>query len=660
MNDRNTVNNKNNRQNKKDDKKRFPLYMQKKLVVLCLIVLLAFVGLGVRLVLIQYENGEQYKKMILSQQDYKSSTIVYRRGSILDANGTTLAASQKVYNLVIDSKVIMSNPKYLDPTVSALVRCFDFDPITIKAYIQEHKNSSYYVPLKRMTYDEISEFQNIQADTKNNPYVQGVWFEEEYKRYYPYGSLACDAIGFTTSDGVGMYGLEQYYNETLTGINGREYGYLNDDSNVERTTIEPTNGHTIVSTLDVTIQGVVEKCLKEFNAEHENEYRKGAGSENIACIVMNPNNGEIYAMASLGDFDLNNPYDLSGYYTEAQLDAMDTDAYYEALNNLWSNFCITSTYEPGSTAKPFTIASALEVGAIRGNEYYECKGSLVVADYTINCNNKYGHGSLSVSQSLEQSCNVALMHMGRSLGKEDFLRFQDSFGFGYRTNVDLAGVAKTASLVYNSETMNVVELATSSFGQGYNVTMVQMAAAFASLINGGYYYEPHMVSKILTDDGALVQEIDPRVLRQTISTTTSDEMREYLNAVVDSGTGAAAKPYGYSIGGKTGTAEMAGRDKENYVVSFIGYAPADNPQVLVYVVIDRPNTEDQAHAYYASGVFKNIMQEILPYMNIYMTEELTQDQIVELAQRGLYPYVNELENIITDETTQDDSIGENQ
>ncbi len=631
------MNGKDNNDNQEPMKvKKFTRKMRTKLVVLSMAVLLAFLGLGARLVYINNQDGERYKKQVLSQLEYDSTTLAYRRGTIVDANGTTLAVSQKVYNLIIDSKVILSNEAFLQPTLDALDSCFEINTAELMQYIKEHPKSAYYKLFKQLSYEEISDFLAILEDKKTYPNVTGVWFEEEYKRFYPYATLGCDVLGFTTSDGVGMYGLEQYYNDYLTGTDGRRYGYLTEDSTVERTTIQALNGCTIQSTIDVNIQSIVEKYLLAFNEEHKNEYRAGEGSYHSACIVMNPKTGEVYAMAEYPNFDLNNPYSLARFYTEEEIQEMDTDTFYENLNALWSNFCISSTYEPGSTAKSFTIAAGLELGKLTGNESYHCGGGLQVADFYIHCNNRYGHGDVDVQKALEKSCNVALMHIGQTIGIANFLRFQSIFNFGRKTGIDLAGETKTSALVYNEKTMGPTELATSSFGQGYNVTMIQMCAAFSSLINGGYYYEPHLVSAIRTAEGNVLKEIEPRVLRQTVSRWTSAKMVKFLNAVVSEGTGKTAKPAGYSIGGKTGTAETAGRDRKNYVVSFIGYAPANDPQVVVYVVIDRPNVKDQAHAYYAAGVVKQIFTEILPYLNIFKTEELTDSEIEELTALGLY------------------------
>ncbi|MBR3602832.1 MAG: penicillin-binding protein 2 [Lachnospiraceae bacterium] len=639
--------------------------MQKKLVVLFIIILLAFLGLAARLVYITEAKGDEYTKNVLSQQKYQSTTLPYKRGDILDSKGTKLAISEKVYNLIIDCKAVLEKEEYLDATMVALSTCFpELNHMEIEKYIKENPARRYYVVKKQLTYDEISDFVEIQNNKKENPNVQGVWFEEEFKRMYPNGALACDVIGFTTknkegTDFQGNYGLEAYYNDILNGTNGREYGYLNEDSNLERTTIPATDGYNLVTTIDANIQSIVEKYLKKHNEEYTNNYRTGNGAKNAGCIVMDVNTGAILAMADYVGYDLNNPYDtqvlegthllnlnekkqlveqdivLSAENMEESLS--DNDITNTNLNALWKNFCISNTYEPGSTAKAFTIAAGLESGKMTGNEYYNCEGGLWVGDYFIKCHNYSigGDGTLNVQQSLEQSCNVALMLMGNQIGKDTFLEYQERFNFGLRTNIDLYGESRTKSLVFNKNNMGPTELATSTFGQGYNVTMIQMISGFCSLINGGYYYEPHVVKKITTSDGALVQEIEPRIIKQTVSESTSALIREYCKGVVDNGTGKTARPAGYSIGGKTGTAEMGSRDKQDYVVSFMGYAPADDPQIAVYVVVDRPNVGKQDDAKHATRIVRGVLTEVLPYLNIFMTEELSNDEIKELEELDL-------------------------
>ena len=498
--------------------------------------------------------------------------------------------------------------------------------------MKENPGSQYRVLKKRITYDEMSPFldrkneHNKTAGKKGNEKmgkIDGVWFEEEYIRRYPNNTLACDVIGFTGTDNNGTYGLEEYYNDILNGTNGRDYGYLNDDVALERAIVPAVDGYSLVSTIDANMQAICEKYIKQFNDEHANEAREGLGAYNIGVIIQDCNNGEIKSMATYPDFDLNNPKDLTAYYTAEEIEQMDEEAYYAALDALWKNFCISDTYEPGSTAKAITLATGLETGRIQGNESYDCGGMLQVADHKIKCNVTSGHGTLDVSGSLEQSCNVAFMKMGEAIGVKNMIQFEQIFNLGLKTNIDLAGETRTDAVVYNESTMNASELATSSFGQGYNLTMIQMITAFSSIINGGYYYEPHVVSKITNSNGDTVKNIEPRVLKQTISATTSEQMRQYLHNAVALGTGKSARPAGYAIGGKTGTAEMVPRDHTNYVVSFIGFAPADDPQIAIYCVVDRPNVAKQAHATYATGIVKNILTEVLPYLHIAKTEEMT-------------------------------------
>lgn len=641
-----------------------------KLAVMMLIILLAFAGLGARLYVLTRDNRNDYQKRILSHLDYNSKTLPFKRGSILDANGTILATSEKVYNVVLDCKVMLDDEKNEEPMLAALSQCFGLDHGELTKYVKDNPTSQYYVLKRRIPYEEREVFEeykkeyNAQAREHNANAAEadkmgiinnGIWFDEEYIRRYPNNTLACDVIGFTGTDNNGQFGLEEYYDDVLNGTNGREYGYLNDDAILERTTVAAMDGYTLVTTIDANIQAIVEKYIKQFNDEHMNEAREGLGAFDIGFIVMNCNNGDILSMASYPNFDLNNPRDISAYYTEEQIAQMEEDdTYYQTLNELWRNFCISDTYEPGSTAKALTLATGIETGRIVGNETYECGGSLEVADRKISCNVSSGHGTLDVSGSLEQSCNVAFMKMGEAIGAKTLLKFENVFNIGLRTNIDLAGEARTASLVFNESTMGPVELATSSFGQGYNVTMIEMAAAFSSVINGGYYYEPHVVSKIVNSNGDTVKNIEPRVLKQTISSTTSEQMRQYLYATVAEGTGRSARPAGYAIGGKTGTAEKVPRDHKHYVVSFIGFAPADDPQIVVYCVIDEPNVVDQPHATYATGIVKNVLTEILPYLHITRTEEMT---IAEQEEAD-----NLLGNIVASENNQgdDNPDGENQ
>lgn len=625
--------------------------MQKKLVVLFILVLLAFVGLSYRLFTITRDNGEQYKKQVLSQQKYDSLTLPYKRGSILDANGSILASSEKVYNVILDAVAVSEKEEYLEPTLEALRSQIGIDTSSVRSYIAANgETSRYYVLAKRQEYEQIQGLMELISEEES--LVKGVWFEEEYKRSYPGGSLACDVIGFTTNDNVGSYGLEEYYNDVLSGTPGREYGYLNDDANLERTTIPAEDGNSIVTTIDANIQSIVEKYLKKFDEEYRNNRHEGNGANNTGCIIMDVNSGEVLAMASYPTFDLNDVRNLDAligmrlldaegkkteeYINEENLSTLgeDPNVMYQNLNALWKNFCISDTYEPGSVSKPFTVAAGIESGSITGNESYYCEGELHVGDHDIACHNTYGDGYLTVTEGIERSCNVNMMYVAMATGVNTFTEFQHIFNIGLKTNIDLAGEARTASLIYTKDTMRVTDLATNSFGQGYNATMIQMMAGFCSLINGGYYYEPHMVKKIVSPSGATVQNIEPRLLKQTISETTSARIREMCNQVVagENGTGKTARPAGYMIGGKTGTAETLPRGNNEYVVSFMGYAPADDPQIAIYVVVDRVNNWPQDDAKYATRIVRNILTEVLPYLGIFMTEELSEKEIAELEE----------------------------
>lgn len=635
-------------------RKRFLARMQTKLFIVITLLTLFFVFLIGRLIYINAKDGKRYEKTVLAQQSYDSIEIPYRRGDILDRNGTQLATSEKVYNLILEPKNVLQSDEVKTATIKALTKYFELTEEDINKALED-ETSLYKKMLKKLTYDQVLPFNEfLSTDEAKN--VKGVWFEDEYERYYPYGSLACHALGFTVSGNVGQGGIEGYYSEELNGINGREYGYLTEDMNLERTTKEPVNGYNVVSTIDANAQTIVEKKISEFMKE--------TGAKNVSALVMDPNSGEVLAMANSNSYDLNNPYEDSAIqylFEEKNIDYLLNDATVQAffkedeenklsdeelalktvledrsipaeqkvgsltddfrllcLNKVWRNYIISDNFEPGSTYKTFTISGALEDSVISENDSYYCGGNLVVEDYTINCHNHSGHGQVTVEQALMQSCNVALMEIAKKEQRTVFAKYQDVFGFGKITNIDLIGEASGA--VYNEEGLNPVELATSSFGQGPTVTMIQLGTAFCSVINGGNYYEPHMVKQIADENGGIINNIEPTVLRKTISSETSEFMRQALFKVVDSGTAQKAKVEGYTIGGKTGTAEKIPRNQGKYLLSFIGFAPVENPQVVVYVTVDEPNVENQSSSGLGTIIAQSIFEELLPYMNIYQTE----------------------------------------
>lgn len=607
------------RQRKKKPTRRLLKRMHNKLYFVFGFICVLFVGLIVRLMYIEYTSGEKYEKIVLSQQEYDSTIIPYQRGDILDSKGTVLATCVDVYNVILDCKVLNANEDKKQTTVDALVRCFpEITRETIETQLEKHPDREYTILAKHVSYEEMSAFEDIMQDEDTADTIAGVWFEKEYTRTYPYNSLAAALIGFSTST-TGVIGLENQYNDVLNGTNGRAYGYYNADSNVEQTVVEPENGYTLMMTIDTNIQAIVEEAILQANEEMKQE-TEGAvlGSDNTAVIVMDPNNGEILAMANYPGFDLNNPKDLSAYFTEEELAAMSEEDQMNVLNNIWQNYTISKTYEPGSTFKPFTEAMGLDSGTLHGDETYLCDGSEWVSGHEIHCVNRSGHGMEDLRGALRDSCNDSLMQMSYAIGPANFAKYMSDYGFGQKTNIDLPGEASTASLVFAEEQLAETDsnLAISSFGQGFNVTMIQLASSFCSLINGGDLYQPHVVKKILDDSGNTVQEIAPVVMKETVSQEVSDTLRDYMLTVVDEGTGAKAAVEGYAIGGKTGTAEKYPRSEGNYVVSFIGFAPADDPQVVVYVVIDTPHVADQSHCSQSSYIAKNIFSQILPYLNI--------------------------------------------
>lgn len=615
---------------KKKPMLRFPKRMQKKLIVMFGLISVMLIGLIGRLMYIEYTSGEKYEKIVLSQQGYDSQTIPYQRGDIVDSKGTVLATSIAVYNVILDCSVVTSNEEYIEPTINALVSCFpDLTSEELHTYVREQPDSRYIVLAKKLPYETVQKFVELQAKEDENgklvnPNVKGVWFEKEYQRQYPYGELASAVVGFTTSGNLGINGLENYYNDTLNGVNGREYGYLNADSNFEKTIKDAVDGNTLITTLDANIQKVVEEKITAFNEAYTGNYREDdAGASHIAVLVMNPNNGDVLAMANYPNYDLSNPRDLSKYYSEEELEGLEEEEKLDLLNKLWQNFCITYTFEPGSTSKPFTVATGLEMGNLSTSDTFYCDGYEEIGGHNIKCVNKYGHDMETLEQTLMNSCNDALMQMSYKIGIENFTKYQQIFGFGQKTNIDLPGEARTDSLMYTKDTMTPVDLATNAFGQNYNCTMIQLASAFSSLVNGGSLYQPRLVSAIADENGNIIEEYEPTLLRETISESTSDTLRSYMYSVVTGGTGATAKVDGYSMGGKTGTAEKTGRDHVNYIVSFIGYAPVEDPQLVIYCVVDEPNVEDQPHSTYAQNIVREILEEILPYMNIYPDEELT-------------------------------------
>ncbi|MDA3846364.1 MAG: penicillin-binding transpeptidase domain-containing protein, partial [Vallitaleaceae bacterium] len=457
----------------------------------------------------------------------------------------------------------------------------------------------------------------------NSKEIQGVYLEGYYKREYPYNTLASDVIGVYDQAGTANYGVEQEYDDYLTGIYGRLYGYVDNGVFVKQEEILAENGYNVNLTIDFTIQNQVEDALQAYMETHE--------AKSANAIVMDPQTGEILAMASYPTFDLNDPYNLELVLSEEQLSNMTGEDIQNHRYNLWRNFNVSNTFEQGSTYKSLVLAAALEEGVIDVDTTFRCDGSLHIAGYDIRCWKREGHGDLTAAEALVNSCNVSFMQIGALLGSDTFFNYSQLYGVGEKTGIDMVAEEGDSTAIYfQREQLGESELATSSFGQGFNMTSIQLITAFSSIINGGYMYQPHIMASIEDDSGHNVENFEPIVIRQVISKETSDIMRGLLQRVVEEGTGTGAYIEGYHIGGKTGTAEQGNREIDNYAVSFIGYAEQEEAEVVVLVAIYEPENgadgEDPSSKL-AVGVFENIMQGILPYMGLFKDDEVLSEEL---------------------------------
>ncbi len=605
---------------RKKKRKRMTGKMQTTLWVVFCLFLVGILIVMIRVVVVG--GNASYAKASLSQKTGTDTVLQYKRGEILDRNGTVLAKSDKVYHLILDSRLLVNNEDCLEPTIRALCNVYGYSEAELRALIEERKTSAYYRLRKYMSYEEMVQFEEYEKNlpkgadgspNKDKDKIIGVTFEEEYLRTYPFGTLASHVLGYAKADGDGTYGIEQQYNEALSGINGRVYDYYDADLTVQQETVPARDGQTVVSTIDANLQRIVQKHTEAFLDE--------IGAKNVGVLMMEVNSGEVLAMQSNYSYDLNDPRSLTKWYSEEEIAAMDDTAYLEALYKVWRNFCISDSYEPGSTFKPFTIASALEETIIDTSETFLCNGGENVAGYFISCHNEWGHGLINAAQSIMHSCNDVLMEVAKREGREVFAEYQRNFLFGSLTGIDLPG--EVPGILMKEEQLNDSELATSSFGMSFNTTMIQLGSAFSSMVNGGIYYEPHVVKEIRNADGVVIEKIEPRVVRTTISEETSEFLRDAFYLTVQEGTATAAQVEGYLIGGKTGTAQKLPRSEGKYLVSFIGCVPADNPQVMIYVVVDEADDEElQSRASIASSLAADILEESLPYLKIYPDTEI--------------------------------------
>ncbi len=600
------------RRRRRGKPKRFSRKMCITVFLVFCVCLFTFGVLLFKIYRINSKDGDRYRKEALSQQSYTNTVLNYQRGDVKDRNNTTLAVSVRKYDLVLEPRTLGKDEKKKQATVDAIAKTFGVASSVVEEVIQKKPNSMYehIDGLKELPAKKVDKFKKQIKKER----LEGVWFEEVYKRNYPLKTVGASIIGFMNSNNQGTYGVEEQYNSVLNGTTGREYGYFDSNMNLQRTIKEAKDGNSVVLTIDANVQKIIEDKIADFQ-------KNGTGAKTIAMMVMNPKNGEILAMASNSTFDLNDPQNLASMYSEQKIAAMTDKEKNENLLSMWSNFCVGSAYEPGSTFKPFTIAAALDENIISGKSTFQCNGVKKVADREIHCSNRNGHGMLDLRHALMESCNAALMDIGLGLGRNKFSKYNKLYGFGQRTGVDLPG--ETSGLIHTKEELNPVELATSSFGQTQTVTMVQMLSGFSSLINGGNYYQPHLVKEIQNSNGDVVKTIDPVVVKRTTSEDTSSKLRSYLKSTVEEGTAAPAQVKGYSIGGKTGTAEKRPVSAKKYLVSFIGCEPAEDPEVAYYVIIDEPHVKDQAHSTYATEFSSKVMKRVLPFLGQYASSSQT-------------------------------------
>ena len=634
-------------QNMSERIKSFTSRMQARLLLVFCVITLLLAGLIGRLLYIMQTDGDRYAKQVLSSQTYVRGVLPYKRGEILDRNGTILARSELRYRLILDPQNLLFNSDKIPTTLEALKNHYGIEAETVNNILNDGPDSRYKILLDNLQLTQVESFKKLLEEDSN---IKSLWFEEKYVRAYPYDSLAGDILGFTSSDNKGLFGIEEYYNEELSGTNGREYGYYDASLNIERIVKEPQNGNTIISTIDVNAQRIIQKHIQEFNEEF--------GSKSIGVLAMNPDNGEIIAMASNEEYNLNSPRDLQGVYSQEEVSNMTLDEKIEAMNRIWKNDIISSGYEPGSTFKPFTVAIGLEEAIITKDSSFFCDGIEHVGGWDIRCSARNGHGNLTLAETLMRSCNDAMMQIAAAEGRSNFYKYQNYFSFGQKTGIDLPG--EESGIITAQDKLNASELATSSFGQTFNVSMLQMAAAYSSLVNGGYYYQPHIVKEIMNDQGATIKKMEPLLVRNTVSEETATFIRETMYQTVELGTAKPAKVEGYTIGGKTGTAEKLPRDEGNYVVSFLGAAPALNPEIVIYVVVDEPqNVERQDDSSIATKLSGRIMTELLPALGIYPEGEidylLTDENATEDTNDNTQTEQSTNDNQNSDNTQQQDN-----
>lgn len=585
--------------------------------LLWVFLLLAVVLLGMfgRVVWIKVVDGPKYTAAVDQQQTAQTDSVLPAlRGTIYDTKGQVLAQSERVYNIVLDCKVICdvrdsetsSVRVQYESTVNKLSDILGVDIAVIESYLTEEKREDRYELMKEGKGISVSQKQILQ-NAKDAGTVVGVWFEEDEKRSYINGSLMAHVLGFN-----GSYGVEQVYDEYLDGVNGRQMIVANATGSYMEEYTPSQNGDNLSLTLDSTIQYYMEKALSEGTQE----YNAIQG----CAIAMDPKTGAILGMCNVPTFDCNDAqvvYGATEKFTEVFGTADTNEEFYQII---WKNHAVNDTYEPGSTFKPVFAAAAMEEAVVNGGSSFYCEGTMKYYDATIQCAYEHAHGAELLEDVIVNSCNIGMTNISSMLGNELWYDYQGAFGVGEKTNIDLVGEVGASTLVYGKD-MNPIELATTAFGQGFNVTPIQLITAFSAVINGGELLQPYVVNKVTDSNGNVVLQNEKEVSRYPISETVSNTMRGYLKSVVEEGTGSLAQVEGYNIGGKTGTAQKIEKGQyveDAYVCSFIGFAPVEDPQIVLLVILDEPSDGTSNSP---STVAGKMLENILPYMNIYPDKE---------------------------------------
>ncbi len=594
-----------------------------------LILLILVLGFGAAVLRLTYLTTVQSSELQESAVDLQlaDTTVSAKRGTIYDANGNVLAESASVWQVVM-SPVNFKNDKQRQAAAKGLSEIFDLEYNDV---LDDTKQQSHYVVVKRRIESDEREKVLELIDTLKKDYsCSGViQLLDDYKRYYPKNSLASSVIGFTGSDDQGLEGIEYEYDSYLSGTPGRIITAQNargtDMPFRYEQNVESEDGNNVYLTIDETIQSICEKYMQK-GVEDNNVLNKGV------CIAMDVNTGAILAMVTTDGYDLNNPYELSAKdkkKIKSTAKSKQAEAESAALSNMWRNKAVADTYMPGSVFKMCVASAALEENLVNEKTSFTCTGSIEVEGETIHCSNISGHGTQNFVEVISNSCNPAFIQIGQMLGASKFRQYYQGFGFSDKTGIDLPGEAEDS--FWKEGKMGGVDLAVASFGQNFTITPIQMITACAAVSNGGYVVQPHVVSKITDSKGNVIKTVDKKVKRQVISDDTSKKMNEYLEYNTERQGAAAGYISGYKVAGKTGTTEKRGVTKvessfsEDYISSFCGYAPADDPQIAMLVFFDTPDGDAYYGSQVSSPVFINIMSEVLPYLDVktsYTDEEL--------------------------------------